>query len=349
VDGAGDPGVAVGDPLHRRCRGAESGYRMTRPRVGQHQVDQMAGQHTDEPRMPRRAKHSGSVSHVVYSVDAAFWGAAAPMKRHATRVADLLNPAAVLLPAANVIMQLSLPGVGYGVLESPVDSGNVYKHPFKRARTTGTYLAVATIGTESDRELIRAAIDTAHQQVRSTSSSPVSYNAFDPALQLWVAACLYRYFVDQHEFLYGRLDESTADAVYQDAKRLGTTLQVREGMWPPDRVAFDDYWKRSLEELRIDPPVREHLHGVATMAFLPRPLHALAGSFNLFATTGFLAPEFRSMMRLEWAESQQRRFEWLLAALRLADRLIPHQAWILGYRLYLWDMRIRARRGWRIV
>ena len=73
------------------------------------------------------------------------------MKRPVTRVADLLNPAAMLLPAANVIMQLSLPGVGYGVLESPVDSGNVYKHPFKRARTTGTYLAVATIGTESDR------------------------------------------------------------------------------------------------------------------------------------------------------------------------------------------------------
>jgi uncharacterized protein (DUF2236 family) len=271
------------------------------------------------------------------------------MKRHATRVADLLNPAAALLPAANVIMQLSLPGVGYGVLESPVDSGNVYKHPFKRARTTGTYLAVATIGTESDRELIRAAVDATHRQVRSTASSPVSYNAFDPGLQLWVAACLYRYFVDQHEFLYGPLDEATADAVYLDAKRLGTTLQVREGMWPSDRVAFDDYWKRSLEDLRIDPPVREHLHGVATMAFLPRPLHAFAGSFNLFATTGFLAPEFRSMMRLEWAESQQRRFEWLLAALRLADRLIPHQAWILGYRLYLWDMRFRARRGWRIV
>src|SRR5581483_6124376 len=126
------------------------------------------------------------------------------MKRHATRLADLLNPAAVLLPAANVIMQLSLPGVGYGVVESPVDSGNVYKHPLKRGRTTGTYLPVATI-------------DTAHRQVRSTASSPVSYSAFDPALQLWVAACLYRYFVDQHEFLHGPLDEAAADAVYTDA------------------------------------------------------------------------------------------------------------------------------------
>jgi uncharacterized protein (DUF2236 family) len=271
------------------------------------------------------------------------------MKRHSARVADLLNPAALLLPAANVIMQLSLPGVGYGVLESPVDSGNVYKHPFKRARTTGTYLAVATIGTESDRALIRAAVDTVHKQVRSTPSSPVSYNAFDPGLQLWVAACLYRYFVDQHEYLHGPLDDATADAVYQDAKRLGTTLQVRDGMWPPDRVAFDDYWKRSLEDLRIDDAVREHLHGVAAMAFLPWPLPALAGPFNLFATTGFLGPEFRTLMRLEWSESQQRRFEWLLTTLRLADRLIPHRSWILIYRLYLLDMRFRARMGWRIV
>ena len=71
------------------------------------------------------------------------------MRRRPARVADLLNPAALLLPAANVIMQLSAPGVGYGVLESPVDSGNVYKHPFKRARTTGTYLAAATIGTDA--------------------------------------------------------------------------------------------------------------------------------------------------------------------------------------------------------
>ena len=213
-------------------------------------------------------------------------------KRRATRVADLLNPAALLLPAANVIMQLSLPGVGYGVLESPVDSGNVYKHPFKRARTTGTYLAVATIGTESDRDLIRAAVDTAHRQVRSTPSSPVSYNAFDPALQLWVAACLYRYFIDQHEFLYGPLDEASADAVYRDAKRLGTTLQVREGMWPSDRVAFDDYWKRSLQDLRIDDAVREHLHGVAKMAFLPWPLGALGGPFNLFRDGGLPVPGF---------------------------------------------------------
>ena len=269
--------------------------------------------------------------------------------RHPTRVTDLLNPAAVLLPAANVIMQLASPGVGYGVLESPVDSGNVYKHPFKRARTTGTYLAAATLGSEADRDLIRSEVDRVHALVRSSATSPVSYNAFDPRLQLWVAACLYRYYIDQHEFLYGPLDDDAAEAIYRDARKLGTTLQVRADMWPPDRVAFDEFWKRSLDELRIDPPVREHLHGVAAMAFLPAPLRLLAGRFNLFATTGFLPTEFRTHMKLAWTASQQRKFEWLLTALRIADRVIPRELWVFGYQLYLWDMRSRARRGRRIV
>ena len=269
--------------------------------------------------------------------------------RRPTSVADLINPASMLLPAANVIMQLSAPGVGYGVLESPVDSGNVYKHPFKRARTTGTYLAAATVGTDVDRELIRSAVNDAHAQVRSTASSPVRYNAFDPKLQLWVAACLYRYYVDAHEFLYGPLDDDGADAVYRDARRLGTTLQVSEDMWPADRLVFDEYWKRSLDELRVDEPVRRHLKGVAELVFLPWPLRTLAGPFNLFATTGFLPPEFRSMMRLRWDADQQRRFEVLISALRLADRVIPRRAWLAGYQLYLWDMRIRAGLGRRIV
>ncbi|ODQ94429.1 oxygenase MpaB family protein [Mycolicibacterium holsaticum] len=269
--------------------------------------------------------------------------------RRPTRVIDLINPASTLLPAANVIMQLALPGVGYGVLESPVDSGNVYKRPFKRARTTGTYLAVATMGTRADRELIRREIDRVHAMVRSTKSSPVSYKAFDPRLQLWVAACLYRYYVDQHEFLYGPLDDSAADAVYRDARKLGTTLQVRADMWPPDRASFDEYWQQSLEQLQIDEPVRQHLHGVAAMAMLPAPLRLLAGRFNLFATTGFLPAEFREHMRLRWSGGHQRLFDQLLTMLRVADRVVPREVWLLGYQLYLWDMRMRARRGMRVV
>ncbi|MGV0654137.1 oxygenase MpaB family protein [Mycolicibacterium thermoresistibile] len=54
--------------------------------------------------------------------------------------------------AANVIMQMSWPEVGYGVAESRVESGSLLKHPWKRLRTTAQYLAVAILGTDEQAE-----------------------------------------------------------------------------------------------------------------------------------------------------------------------------------------------------
>src|SRR3712207_8541888 len=69
---------------------------------------------------------------------------------------------ALLAGPANVIMQLARPGVGYGVLESRVESGRVDLHPIKRARTTFTYLAVASRGTE-DRKSTR--LNSSHANI----------------------------------------------------------------------------------------------------------------------------------------------------------------------------------------
>lgn len=77
-----------------------------------------------------------------------------------------------------------------------------------------------------------------HAQVRSAAGSPVRYSAFDPQLQLWVAACLYRGIIDVHTLLHGPPDEAVADAIYRECRRLGTTLQVPEQMWSADRAAF---------------------------------------------------------------------------------------------------------------
>ncbi len=69
---------------------------------------------------------------------------------------------ALLLGPANVIMQLARPGVGYGVMESRVESGRVDLHPIKRARTTFTYLAVAMAGTDTQKAAFRRAVNRAH-------------------------------------------------------------------------------------------------------------------------------------------------------------------------------------------
>src|SRR5579875_608921 len=156
-------------------------------------------------------------------------------------------------------MQLALPPVGYGVLESKVEGSQVTKHPLRRFRTTFTYIAVALLGTDDERDRYRAAVDRIHRQVRSTPASPVRYNAMDPRLQLWVAACLYYGSVDLYQRMYGPMDEAAADAFYRHAARFGTTLQMPAELWPADRAAFARYWDEAVAATSIDAPVRDYL------------------------------------------------------------------------------------------
>lgn len=122
-----------------------------------------------------------------------------------------IHSAALLAGVTNVIMQLANAPVGRGVVESKVESGNLLKHPVKRTRTTLSYLSVAALGNAEDRKAYREAVNSAHRQVHSTADSPIKYNAMDPKLQLWVAACLYKGWEDV-ALLYGKPGEVTEEA-----------------------------------------------------------------------------------------------------------------------------------------
>jgi uncharacterized protein (DUF2236 family) len=61
-----------------------------------------------------------------------------PRKWSTAGVDDGMLGIGLVAGPANVIMQLAQPGVGYGVMESRVESGRVDRHPIKRARTTFT-------------------------------------------------------------------------------------------------------------------------------------------------------------------------------------------------------------------
>lgn len=269
-------------------------------------------------------------------------------------MADGLFAISLLSGSANVIMELARPGVGYGVVESRVDSGRADLHPFKRARTTIGYLAVVALGTEQERTAFREAVDVAHRQVRSTAESPVKYSAFDPQLQLWVAACIYKGSVDLYRMFYGEMDDDDADQQYQQAKILGTALQVKEEMWPTDREAFDKYWQEQLNtNIHIDDAVRDYLYDIAAVRMrgvtLPGPLHKLVEGPMLFITTGFLPQRFRDEMRLSWDDGKQCRFDALIAVLRIVNDLTPAPLRRLPFDALMWDMRWRLRTGRALV
>jgi len=246
---------------------------------------------------------SEPVRHVERAVADTVTAVPATLHRRGASFDDGLMGVALLAGPANVIMQLARPGVGYGVLESRVESGRVDLHPIKRARTTFTYLAVATKGSPEQKAAFRRAVNRAHAQVYSTDESPVEYHAFDKNLQLWVGACLYKGGVDIYRLFIGEMDEETAERHYREGMPLGTMLQVPEDMWPKDREAFDRYWQESLEKVHIDDTVRDYLWPIAAGRVrgvrLPARLQRALDDFNLMITAGFLPQRFRDEMQLE--------------------------------------------------
>jgi uncharacterized protein (DUF2236 family) len=254
-------------------------------------------------------------------------------------------------------MQLSRLPVGHGVALSKVDSGRVDKHPIKRLRTTSAYLVVALLGTTEERLALRREIDRVHVHVHSAPSDPVPYNAFDPELQLWVAACLYKGLEDAFTLLHGPPDPMLVDDVlYPHGKRFATTLQVPDTMWPPDRAAFERYWQAGLREIEMDDLTRAYLREVAGFSFavaplgrFGRPLAAVLRPVGHFFTLGFLPEEFRDELGLPWSEKRQRRFDRVMAAGASLTRRVPRPVRAFPLNLYLWDTRRRIRTGRPIV
>ncbi|GAB2725047.1 oxygenase MpaB family protein [Nocardia thraciensis] len=251
--------------------------------------------------------------------------------------------------AANVIMQLSMPPVGYGVLESTVDSGKIFVHPIKRTRTTLTYLAVAMLGSDDERAAYRDAVNASHRPVRSTASSPVKYNAFDPRLQLWVAACLYWGARDLNERMHGPMNDADADAFYRHAERLGSTLQMPPELWPPDRAAFDRYWAANLAKTTIDPPVRAYFQDLIDLKMFPLPIQLAFRRFHRFVVAGLLPPHLREQMGMTWDERDDRRLARLLRTVGAVEARMPTAVKMFPINAFLLDLRLRRRLGLRLV
>lgn len=260
------------------------------------------------------------------------------------KVADALDFWSFAGAAANVIMQLSWPEVGYGVAESRVESGSLMTHPWKRARTTTQYLAVAILGTDEERATYREAVNAAHRQVRSTETSPVKYNAFSRDLQMWVAACLFIGFEDTYQLLNGTMTEEQAENFYRSAMPLGTTLQVTEDQWPATRVDFDVYWNSACERIHIDDHIRDYLMALVDLKMIAWPLRVMFAPLLRFLTIGSLAPVFREAMGLQWDEADQRRYEHLFLFVAFVNRFLPKPVRHGGSLVLMGDVRRRMRR-----
>ena len=274
------------------------------------------------------------------------------LARRPETLADLLTIVGTQNGVANIIMQLSLPPVGHGVRESRVVSGSPRRYPMKRVRTTSLYLALAVEGSDRDRAVMREEVGKVHRAVHSTPESPVRYSGNSPDLQMWVAACLFRYYLDQYTMLYGEMSETELDTLTRNAAPLGTGLNVRPDAWPQSWAEFTAYWESKVPELAISPEIRHEFETLAGLDFLAEAwgapgagLKRIFGPVYHFMTRATLPQEFRDLMGWEWSDADQRRFERVLRMAAPIDPLLNPIVMRLIYRAFILDFRVRGRLG----
>ncbi|WEO75756.1 oxygenase MpaB family protein [Cryobacterium sp. SO2] len=256
-----------------------------------------------------------------------------------------IAPESVLVLAGGraILLQLANPAVGHGVARH----SDFAARPLGRLSGTLAYVYAVTCGTPLDRAVAVRRVALAHRPVHSAGEQPAgahsvdspsagtpAYNAFDPQLQLWVAATLYESATRMHDLVYGPLGDDDAESVYRDYGVLGTALQVPPGLWPEDRRAFAAYWRRATAELSTDATTR----GVADRLLHPRagPVWLrLAMPLARLMTTGLLKPEERALFALPWSAGRQRRYDALVGTVRLIYPRLPSRLRHAPMRHYL--------------
>ncbi|MFF3182250.1 oxygenase MpaB family protein [Rhodococcus pyridinivorans] len=258
----------------------------------------------------------------------------APLSAGSVELADFVGESMLLLGAgATVLLQLASRGVGHGV----ADHSTTLQRPLDRLRTTMTYVYAVTLGTPEEKKQIVRMVNKAHVPVRSET-----YNAFDPELQLWVAATLYRNGVDMYRRMFGPVTDADIEYIYRQSAVYGTALQVEDDMWPKTREEFDRYWDEMIATFEVDRKVRSFTRDLLTGGDAPLPVRALV-PLQRFMTIGLLPQRMRDEFALPWSPRDQRRFDLFWKVVPPIYRAVPRPIRQLSATYYLNDMRRRMK------
>jgi len=259
----------------------------------------------------------------------------------AITMGDFISEQMLLLGAgSSVMLQLANPGVGIGVAEN---STTLYR-PVDRLRTTLAYVYMMTMGTPEEQAMISRMVNHAHKPVKEAGR----YNAFDPELQLWVAATLVENGIDLYQRVFGPLDEASKQRIYEDGQIFGTALQVQQTQWPETYAGFKDYWEEELEKVAPDALVQAFAKQLLDGSNLPLQMRVLMPLQSLM-TRGLIDPRAREALDLPWGRRDQILFDLFWKVFPPVYRVVPRPIRTLGARLVVRDTRKRFKKHQRVI
>ncbi|WP_177216841.1 oxygenase MpaB family protein [Mycetocola miduiensis] len=234
-----------------------------------------------------------------------------------------------------ILLQIANPAVGAGVAAH----SDFTSRPLDRLHGTLGFCYAQVYGTDADRKAIARRVNAAHAPVtKPPNAHSAGYSAFDPTLQLWVAATLYDTAAQVHELVFGPLSKKDADEVYSGYAVLGTALQMPADLWPEDRAAFRSWFDAELDNLEVSPEALSVSRQLLTLAGAPLWLRAGLPAVRL-VTAALLPPRLREAFGFRWTPRQQRRFDRMLGVVRVVWPAVPRSIRHFPVRYYLRRLR----------
>jgi uncharacterized protein (DUF2236 family) len=222
--------------------------------------------------------------------------------------------------ARAVLMQAAHPLVIAGARET----GFYERDPWKRLQRTLILTYTITFGSKPEAKAAADKINEVHARINGVDDvTGKPYGALDPALLLYVHACLVESALLFEELTVGTLDDAGRQHFHEEQMLVAEMVGVPRAMIPPSVPALSAYLAdvedrgelrvtdaaRNVAELFFDPPRdaewRPVLRGVSRLAF------------------GTLSPAIREQYGIGLSPAQATAMRATFAAMRVLRPLLP--------------------------
>ena len=216
---------------------------------------------------------------------------------HRERPVALSGPRALLMQAAHPVAF-----AGFFAHTGALDE------PYERLARTAMVMDTIAFGSRADADRATRRVRAMHRRVRGVTGAPAGrfpagtpYAADDPALLLWILACLADSALVVYQRYVGSLRRDERDAYWRDYRQVGRLFGLTDPDMPDSIEGFDAYMDGMLHggDLHVTPEARALAVPIVLKPPVPltaRPLLELANQI----TVGLLPGSIRRQYGLRW-------------------------------------------------
>jgi uncharacterized protein (DUF2236 family) len=216
---------------------------------------------------------------------------------HREKVVALSGPRALLMMAAHPV-----------AFEGFFMATGALGDPYDRLRRTAQVMDAITWGPRAEADRMTRRVRAMHARARGTLPRAAGrfpagtpWAADDPAMLLWIVACLVDSAVLVHERYVERLTAAQRDAYWADYRVVGRLFGLADADMPATWAEFDAYMNGMLRsgDLVVTPTAREVGIDVVLRPPVPLKVRPLVELSN-FITVGLLPGAIRRGYGFSW-------------------------------------------------